>query len=100
MSFFEFRQNYSGKGFVSNENLDEVVVIEAATSEDANIKAESIGVYFGIDVDIDCPCCHERWVEVSHEDAFEAGSPKAHEVFSQDGTIVYYADGTIVRIGV
>lgn len=38
------------------------VIIEAKTAEQADDKAQEIGIYFnGCEEEIDCPCCGDRW---------------------------------------
>lgn len=64
MAFFEYRQNNSGGGFDIDESvgISVLVIIEADSAEEANRKAEDIGLYF--DGDGDCSCCGNRWYEV------------------------------------
>jgi hypothetical protein len=60
--FYEFNQINSGGWYQSNENVDELVIIEANSSDEANQIAENIGIYFnGVEKDIDCGCCGDRW---------------------------------------
>jgi hypothetical protein len=63
MPFFEFNQNNSGGGFDFDEDagITHIVIIEADSAEEANSKAESIGLYF--DGEGDCSCCGDRWYE-------------------------------------
>jgi hypothetical protein len=62
--FYSFRQNNSGGRFVFDEKdgISVLVVVEADSAEQAENRAESIGIYFdGCDAGIDCPCCGDRW---------------------------------------
>lgn len=60
--FYQFSQNNSWGSFIENDNVWEYVFIEAASSEEANDKAESIGIYFdGCETESDCECCWDRW---------------------------------------
>lgn len=61
--FFTFNQNNSGGSFTLDEDrgITHYVIIEAFSAEDANRRAEDIGLYF--DGDGDCPCCGDRWYE-------------------------------------
>jgi hypothetical protein len=62
--FYDFRQNNSGGGFDFNaeDGISVHVIIEADGAEDANERAESLGLYFdGVDDGPDCPCCGDRW---------------------------------------
>ncbi|QHZ51156.1 DUF7296 family protein [Paenibacillus larvae] len=60
--YFTFNQNNSGGFFIENDEVCEYVIIEAETAEQANKKAEEIGIYFdGCSTGYDCPCCGDRW---------------------------------------
>jgi len=64
MPFFEYRQNNSGGGFDfdADAGISLIVIIEADDPDEANGKAESIGIYFdGCHKGYDCPCCGDRW---------------------------------------
>ncbi len=68
--FYYFRQNNSGGSFVVDKTLCVQVYIEADTAEEANKKAEMLGIYFnGCDKGLDCSCCGDRWYRV-REDAY------------------------------
>lgn len=64
MPFFDFRQNNSGGSFDfdADAGISVVVIVEAENEDDANDRAESIGLYFGGYGD--CSCCGDRWYEV------------------------------------
>ena len=65
--FYTFSQNNSGGSFDIDEKagIAEVVIIEAHSADDANLRAKSIGIYFnGVDSDMDCYCCGDRWYEI------------------------------------
>jgi hypothetical protein len=67
--FYEFSQNNSGGSFDIDDKLCGCILIEAKDAEDANIIAESIGIYFdGCDSGIDCSCCGDRWQPVDESD--------------------------------
>ena len=62
--FYTFSQNNSGGSFTTDldRGIGEYVIIEAESAEDANSRAEAIGIYFNGIVDgIDCECCGNRW---------------------------------------
>lgn len=61
MAFFDYRQNNSGGGFDIDEDagISIHVIIEADSAEEADSKAEAIGLYFGGKGD--CSCCGDRW---------------------------------------
>jgi hypothetical protein len=104
--FYTFQQNNSGGRFERTEELDVYVVIEAESAEDANFRAEGLGIYFdGVDKDIDCPCCGDRWYPEDGEgDVVPSlyGTPIDEEEFKSNpynrafraGIIIHYLDGT------
>ncbi|AWY07634.1 hypothetical protein SEA_YOSIF_70 [Streptomyces phage Yosif] len=60
--FFEYNQNNSGGSFAFEDNaITHYVIVEADSAEEANRRAEEIGLYF--DGDGDCSCCGDRWYE-------------------------------------
>jgi hypothetical protein len=62
--FFTFTQNNSGGFFDEDEEkgIGHYVIVEANSAEEANTRAESIGIYFnGCDDGLDCDCCGDRW---------------------------------------
>lgn len=62
MKFYEFTQNNSGGSFHVNDDLTVRVMIEADTAEEANSKAEDLGMYWdGCEKGHDCKCCGDRW---------------------------------------
>lgn len=66
---YRFDQNNSGGSFRENEDICNIVVIEAHSAEEANTIAKNIGIYFdGIKEGLDCPCCGDRWTPVSELD--------------------------------
>lgn len=104
--FYNFRQNSSFGRWVTDENLTTNVIIEADNAEQANARAEALGIYFdGCDDDIDCPCCGDRWYPVSEFDAEETpsiyGEPasdwkhaKNRMIWNNPDVIIHHADGT------
>jgi len=89
--FYEFHQNNSG-GFFLEDAVDGIgpyVIIEAGSAEEANDRAERIGLYFdSYDEDgnysRDCECCGSRWSE-----AWGSGSesPSVYGRLIVDGVI-------------
>lgn len=107
MAFYEYRQNNSGGGFDYDESagITVHVIIEADSADEANRKAESIGLYF--DGEGDCPCCGDRWYEVSDRDADDVpsiyGTPLEQHEFpygkwmrSGYEVFTHYADGRVI----
>lgn len=62
--WFEYHQNNSGGSFHTDEDVSIYVLIQAEGREDANRKAEEVGIYFdGVSNGLDCDCCGDRWCE-------------------------------------
>ena len=103
--FFEFHQNNSGGSFDSDKNVAEVVIIEADNSDEANMIAERIGIYFdGCDDGRDCSCCGDRWYATSDKGtnkpqvygkpAEDYGSP-----WMKNPVRIHYKCGTVKKCG-
>jgi len=70
--FYLFSQSNPGGYFISNDQVDEIVIIHAESATEANSKAQEIGIYFnGVGNGIDCSCCNDRWEPVSEYDSSE-----------------------------
>ncbi len=104
--FFTFDQNNSGGSFVrdSQRGICEYVIIEAINSDDANSRAENIGLYFnGCEDDRDCPCCGDRWYANSDkgEDVPSLyGKPidEMEKSWYRNTVFVHYIDGTFKEV--
>lgn len=96
--------------------IGEWVIIEAENPEDANMRAEKIGLYFdGVEKGIDCSCCGDRFDRAKdgcgnvEESQFPAiyGIPVENYKFKLDcyrnrnpqRAFVHYIDGTIKWYG-
>lgn len=67
MAWYEWTQNNSGGSFDVDDKITHRLFIEAETKDEAEAKAESIGVYYdGCQSGMDCECCGDRWYE-GHE---------------------------------
>lgn len=119
--WYEFRQNNSGGSFIMDEDLTVYVLIQAASTDEANTKAQDIGIYFdGCSDGRDCDCCGDRWYEAGDaKDSFTTYewrnkyAPTEHanvrdyaqavsdeDMWAEKGkpsVILYYADGTVER---
>ncbi len=84
--FYEFDQNNSGGRWVSDpmRGIGPKVIIEAASAEEANAKAEDIGLYF--DGEGDCPCCGDRWCEQWYDDK-GTDEPMVYDRVVRPGTV-------------
>ena len=72
--FYTFSQNNSFGDFEVDHarGISEFVTIEAESADQANERAEEIGLYFdGCDKGWDCECCGDRWLRVDEYIATE-----------------------------
>lgn len=70
MKYYHFRQNNSGGSFDIDDKVTVNVWIQAETANQANERAEDIGIYFdGVDDEVDCACCGDRWYPASERDS-------------------------------
>jgi hypothetical protein len=104
--FFTFSQNNSGGSFArDNKNgIGEWVIVEADNADDANNRAESLGIYFdGCEIGMDCDCCGDRWYRASEMDGTATpeiyGEPIeiCEKSFYRKDVFVHYMDGTFRR---
>ena len=68
--FFTYHQNNSDGYFDydKKKGITVWVIIEAKNAEQANKRAEQIGLYFdGVGVG-DCPCCGDKWYSAYSDD--------------------------------
>lgn len=94
--FYTFRQNNSGGSFDRDADIDEVVIIEADSEDQANNKAEDIGIYFyGVRSGRDCECCGDRWTP------YYGGATNDPEIYGEIAQTtsydykIHYKDGRI-----
>lgn len=101
--FYHYDQNNSGGSFQIDDDVTVNVYIEADSEEEANSKAEEVGIYFdGCDRDWDCPCCGDRWSRASNWDKAEKVPCPSEwdKMWVKEGeahTIIYYKDGNVER---
>lgn len=105
--FYDFRQNNSGGSFDfdGDRGISVSVIVEADSADEANERAEEIGLYF--DGSGDCECCGDRWSSQWRDDAGDEvpsiyGQPIAeytpHIKWSEKDfpeVFVHYKDGTV-----
>lgn len=104
--FYEYRQNNSGGGFNHHKGrIGRYVIVEAHSAEEANRRAESIGIYFdGVYEGIDCDCCGDRWVPAYDGDEVPSHYGKPIDVekgFRYDfglPSYIHYLNGEVVTI--
>lgn len=67
--FYTFDQSNPGGYFINDDKIAEYIIIQAESADEANNKAEEIGIYFnGIRKGLDCSCCNDRWYPVAEWD--------------------------------
>lgn len=105
--FFTFDQNNSGGKFDYDleAGISSTVIIEAANANQANDRAEEIGLYFdGCENDIDCECCGDRWSKAWEDGGNDKPSLYGEDVFEaksgwyRDVVFIHYLDGKIEKV--
>lgn len=104
--FYKFNQNNSFGKFDIDDvmGIGPIVYVEANDANSANYRAESLGIYFnGVDDGIDCPCCGDRWYNVTDIDYNVTDDVDAHidpkyDFGWHDTVYVHMLDGAIRRI--
>lgn len=99
--FYTFTQNNSGGYFDNDDNVCELVIIEAKSVEQVNNKALDVGIYFnGVDTGEDCSCCGDRWSEMWDEDGgkevpmiYNTPVKEAGSSIFRDKCIIHYLNG-------
>lgn len=110
MAFFQYTQNNSGGSFEidTDAGISTYVIVEAGSPEEADERAERIGIYFDPYYERDCDCCGTRWDEAwgyGSEVASLYGTPVKEYVplFNWTGgaphAFVHYADGRVESFG-
>ena len=95
--FYTFMQNNSGGYYLRDENVEEVVIIEANDAEEA---ARKLWEIVEDDYLESCECCGDRWNVLSEYHDGEYETPKIFGDDSRETTyshIIYYANGAKVR---
>jgi hypothetical protein len=102
--FWHFRQNNSGGLFDIDDSrgIGVDVWIEAASLEDAERRAEQIGLYFnGVQDGRDCDCCGDRWYAPWGDAGVEApiiNFDDQHQFSCHNTVYVHHMDGVIERV--
>lgn len=100
LKFYTFYQNdVKGKHTLSpSMGISPVVIIEAYGKEDANKRAENIGIYFdGVRKKVDCKCCGDRWSRM-HSTHYGTTQPVVSDIkFKSKPAYVHY-DGGMVKL--
>jgi hypothetical protein len=115
MAWYEYTQNNTGGSFVEDDRVGSYVWVEAASADEANSRAEGVGIYFdGCDNGMDCSCCGDRWYPVWKDDGSDKPELYGKRVTRRKGSVVmdgfssslhegttlhlYYKNGTHERI--
>ncbi len=89
MPFWTYSQNNSGGTF---QRPALYVVVEANDVEEANYRAEELGLYWdGVLAERDCECCGDRWYPQSG--AGDTAPPDKIQLDLNKHTLIYYLDG-------
>lgn len=109
MAFFYYRQNNSGGrfDFDADAGISAHVIVEADSADEANERAEGIGLYF--DGSGDCRCCGNRWYPQSGDEDGDAvpsiyGTPleNASTIFhwlkGRPDVFVHYESGAVAAV--
>lgn len=106
LMWFEFNQNNSGGSFdhYPSEGIGYAVWVQARNADEANARAQGIGLYF--DGYGDCSCCGDRWGEVWGSGQAEEPAVFTHRLFGADEnglrwgipTYAHRYDGTFYQV--
>lgn len=110
MAFYEYNQNNSGGGFDfdADRGITHYVIIEAGSADEANERAELVGLYF--DGEGDCECCGNRWSEAWESEGDDVPSIYGTPIQDYDfeyrwmgadnpEAFVHFADGRVQGYG-
>jgi hypothetical protein len=65
---YTFWQTNSDGGYILTDRVGIITLVEAPTAEEANAKAQSLGIYFnGVAGGKDCRCCGDRWTPATED---------------------------------
>ena len=104
--YYTYYQNNSGGDFDEDEQVCQYVIIQALSPDQADARAESIGIYFnGVSEGKDCRCCGDRWYPASEHSAVPTIWGKSPDDYKpifrlNKGQIfcrVYHLNGTITE---
>lgn len=101
--FYCYNQNNSGGWFQMDDEVAHYVIVEADSADEANRRAQSVGIYFNGCADgRDCDCCGDRWHEAWNDEGDAEpviyGKPVSEyqDMWAENGkpyAYVYYKDG-------
>jgi len=99
LKWYEFSQNNSGGWFQHDENagIGVSVWVQARNYQEANSRAEAIGLYF--DGQGDCSCCGDRWSDKWDEDGqTEEPTTRGYRRLWDVPTYAHRYDGTFYEV--
>jgi len=95
--FYHYDQNNSGGGFVVDDRVTFNVIIEADSPEDANQRAQEVGIYFDYNYEwqdgMETPMIYGTPVEDHKEPWSEPGKPYAYVYYKDGGQVSYSRTG-------
>lgn len=98
--FYTYGQNNSGGSFDHDPmaGIGYNVCVEADSADEANAKAETIGLYF--DGRGDCPCCGDRWYDVTDSDGEDTPQKWGQPLTGGWGipSYIHYKNGTVTSV--
>lgn len=102
--FYCFNQNNSGGWFKQDDQIAHYMFIEADSADEANERAESVGIYFdGCSDGRDCDCCGDRWSRAWRDEGeaepliYKTPVAQYEDMWTPEGkayAYVYHKDGT------
>ena len=96
LEWYQFRQNNSGGSFTINEDVDINVLIQANSASEANEIAPYVGIYFnGVNDELDCECCGDRWYKVYNGDGTEYPMVYDEQINNKTAGVKLYPYGSI-----
>lgn len=101
--YYTFRQNNTGAFYKENpsKGIGKYVIVQADNAEEANERAEEIGLYFhGVSQGVDCRCCGDRWNKTSEQYGTESPEIYGDSLikWANDDVYVHYKNGAFVDV--
>ena len=104
--YYTYSQNNSGGTYDVDTRVTFHVIIQAFDSNQADARAEEIGIYFnGVSSGRDCGCCGDRWNFASHgtfkPEIYGEDAHTANNMWSNPGDVfcrVYHLNGRVSEI--
>lgn len=97
LKWYEYSQNNSGGWFDirPEEGIGASVWVQARNYQEANSRAEAIGLYF--DGEGDCSCCGDRWSD-KWDESGTTREPYIWASWREDAVFAHRYDGTFYKV--